>query len=247
MAPAALARRGRSQGATSRACGRPPGGRGRRWAAAAWRLDAASIRGTPGWGKARGAAFGRCVPGFPLGQGLPYGIHAARPSAAACGVSVKPLTVVCSGGLRPSCPAAGKPEARAEGICVAPPETDPHSLGSRLGLHGIGHPPPPASAFSSGISLGLPGTGRGPPLALAFSSGMRHGHDVQRPPLQRWLSRAGGVWSAGLLRPSRPEFPGQTVGFARRSSRMHTGRARLRQVFAPRSGAPPCVASLSSP
>jgi hypothetical protein len=182
-----------------------------------------------------------------VGPGLPYGIHAARPSAAACGVSVKPLTVVCSGGLRPSCPAAGKPEARAEGICVAPPETDPHSLGSRLGLHGIGHPPPPASAFSSGISLGLPGTGRGPPLALAFSSGMRHGHDVQRPPLQRWLSRAGGVWSAGLLRPSRPEFPGQTVGFARRSSRMHTGRARLRQVFAPRSGAPPCVASLSSP
>jgi hypothetical protein len=28
--------------------------------------------------------------------------------------------------------AAGKPEAQAEGLCVASPETTPHSLGSRL-------------------------------------------------------------------------------------------------------------------
>jgi hypothetical protein len=33
-------------------------------------------------------------------------------------------------------PPAGKPEAQAEGIRVAPPEIDPHSLSSRFGLHG---------------------------------------------------------------------------------------------------------------
>jgi hypothetical protein len=36
--------------------------------------------------------------------------------------------------------AAGKPEAQAEGIRVASPETAPHSLGSRLGLQGTGPP-----------------------------------------------------------------------------------------------------------
>jgi hypothetical protein len=36
--------------------------------------------------------------------------------------------------------AAGKPEAQAEGIRVAAPETTPHSLGSRLGLQGTGPP-----------------------------------------------------------------------------------------------------------
>jgi hypothetical protein len=40
----------------------------------------------------------------------------------------------------PSAPLAGKPEARAEGIRVVPPEAQPHSLGSRLGLQGHGVP-----------------------------------------------------------------------------------------------------------
>jgi hypothetical protein len=36
---------------------------------------------------------------------------------------------------------AWKPEAQAEGIRVAPPDTDPYSLGSRLGLPGTRHGP----------------------------------------------------------------------------------------------------------
>jgi hypothetical protein len=40
-----------------------------------------------------------------------------------------------------ACWIAWKPEAQAEGIRVAPPDTDPYSLGSRLGLPGTRHGP----------------------------------------------------------------------------------------------------------
>jgi hypothetical protein len=107
----------------------PPGDRGRRGAAAAWRLDEASIRSTPGWRSTR------------------RGLRPLRDTAA-------PHT-----DSRAAANAAGKPEAQAEGIRVALPDHVPHSLGSRLGLQGHrsirrhtprSHPSPNASPTIDG-------------------------------------------------------------------------------------------------
>jgi hypothetical protein len=65
--------------------------------------------------------------------------------------------------------AAGKPEARAEGIRIASPEAAPHSLGSRLGLPGTGPPEPKTGS-------------RQPPVVVGSVSGRRH----------RRCSNAGG-------------------------------------------------------
>jgi len=94
MAPAALARRGRSQGATTRASGRLPGGRGRSRAAArggstrrrseprgsrhAARPAAAACRKRHAIPRPVAAVSDRRAP-------WAVGAHAARPAAAACG------------------------------------------------------------------------------------------------------------------------------------------------------------------
>jgi hypothetical protein len=72
-------------------------------------------------------------------------------------VEARPFSFARNGTAKPESrkpiATAGKPEAQAEGIRVASPETTPHSLGSRLGLQRTGPPNP-----KTGNPLPLPGS-----------------------------------------------------------------------------------------
>ena len=94
--------------------------------------------------------------------------------------------------LRSAMQPAGKPEAEAEGIRVASPEARPHSLGSRLGLHGTD------TRRTSPAPHAPPSNRRAFPCSTALQPSCpratRIGFGGQRPPLQK----AGTTQAPGL-------------------------------------------------
>jgi len=115
MAPTALARRGRSRGATSRASGRTSG---RPWPPRSGGGSAARRDGDPSEPRrARGAACGRCVPST---HALP---HTCRPSAALRATPhATPHTPP-----RTRHPAHATPHTPPHARCPPPPHVPPHA------------------------------------------------------------------------------------------------------------------------
>ena len=109
--------------------------------------------------------------------------------------------------------AAGKPEAQAEGIRVASPETAPHSLGSRLGLQGTGPPNPKTDRHAhQAVWRNRVRVLRVTPIQKCDESGMNGGESAEG------VARAANAWkrrsetAATKSHPARSEVRGHGRG-----------------------------------
>jgi len=117
------------------------------------------------------------------------------PSACGSGFKGKDMgTTQRTNKALPAAPPAAKPEAQAEGIRVAAPES--HSLGSRLGLQGQGH------GFQSARQQS---TSRRPTCCKARSASWGNPRCCSRTPFPRLAPRASRTRARGPL--STPATP----------------------------------------